>query len=91
MSNSPDYDKLLEQLNIGIKWPSVYMFKFIIEADNHKIGLIESKFSENDQIEKKQSANGKYISISIKSEMQNAESVILKYKEMQGIEGLISL
>jgi hypothetical protein len=91
MDSEEQYDKLKEVLNKHTTWPTVYMFKFIIPADNHKIALIESKFSETAIILQHESANGKYISITVKDVMLNAESIIEKYKEMKGIEGLISL
>jgi hypothetical protein len=85
------FDKLREQLNLHTTWPTVYMFKFIVPADNRKIALVESKFSDEAVITQNQSSNGKYISITVKEVMLNAESIVEKYKEMQGIEGLMSL
>ena len=38
----------------------------------------------------KESTNGKYMSITIKEVMLDADSIINKYKEMDGIEGLMS-
>jgi putative lipoic acid-binding regulatory protein len=66
------------------------MFKFIIPADNRKIALVEAKFSDEAIITQKESSNGKYISITIKEVMLDADSIISKYKEMEGIEGLMS-
>lgn len=85
------FDKLREQLQLNDNWPTIYMFKFIVPADNRKIALVESKFSDEAIITQNQSSNGKYISITIKEVMLNAESIIDKYKEMQGIEGLMAL
>jgi putative lipoic acid-binding regulatory protein len=85
------FDKLREQLNLHTTWPTVYMFKFIVPADNRKIALVESKFSDEAVITQNQSSNGKYVSITVKEVMLSAESIIEKYKEMQGIEGLMSL
>jgi hypothetical protein len=67
------------------------MFKFIIPADNKKQALVESKFTDQSVINTRSSANGKYISITIQEVMLNADSIIEKYREMEGIEGLISL
>ncbi|MGQ0827850.1 MAG: DUF493 family protein [Bacteroidota bacterium] len=83
------FDKLIEQLR-EMSWPTVYMFKFIIPAENKKIALVESKFSDEAIITQKESTNGKYISITIKQVMLNPESIIDKYKEMDGIEGLMA-
>jgi putative lipoic acid-binding regulatory protein len=67
------------------------MFKFIIPADNRKIALVSSKFSDEAIITQKESTSGKYISITIKEVMLDADSIINKYKEMEGIEGLMAL
>jgi len=83
------FDKLREQLN-QMNWPTVYMFKFIIPAENKKIALVESKFSDEAIITQKESTNGRYISITIKQVMLTPESIIDKYKEMDGIEGLMA-
>jgi hypothetical protein len=85
------FETLREQLNLQYSWPTIYMFKFIVPADNRKMALIESKFSDEAVITQNQSSNGKYISITVKEVMLNAESIIEKYKEMKGIEGLMAL
>ena len=91
MNKDEQFEKLREQLNKEKEWPIIYMFKFIILADNRKIALVESKFSDEAIITQKESTNGKYISITIKEVMLDADSIISKYKEMEGIEGLITL
>ncbi len=91
MYNNEQFDKLRELLNKENGWPMVYMFKFIIPADNHKIALVESKFSDEAIITHKGSSNGNYFSITIKEVMLNADAIINKYKEMEDIEGLIVL
>ena len=89
--NEDKFTELRKKLNETQTYPTVYMFKFIIQADNRKIALVESKFSDEATISQKESANGKYISITIKEVMLDADSIIEKYKEMEGVEGLISL
>jgi putative lipoic acid-binding regulatory protein len=91
MSLDNEFEKLKEQLNKEKSWPIVYMFKFIVLADNRKIALVESKFSDEAIISQKESTNGKYISITIKEVMLSADAIIEKYKEMKGIEGLMAL
>lgn len=91
MNTDEQFNKLRELLNKGNSWPMVYMFKFIIPADNQKIALVESKFSDEAVILHKESTNGKYFSITVKEVMLDADSIISKYKEMNGIEGLIAL
>ena len=91
MNTDEQFEILRARLAKEKDWPTIYMFKFIIQADNRKIALVESKFSDEATISQKESANGKYISITIKEVMLDADSIIEKYKEMEGVEGLISL
>jgi len=91
MIDDKQFDKLREQLNLQDSWPMLYMFKFIVPADNRKIALVESKFSDEAVITQSQSSSGKYISITVKEVMLSAETIIDKYKEMSGIEGLMAL
>ena len=90
MNRDEQFEKLRETLNKEGNWPKIYMFKFIIPAENKQIALVESKFSDEATITQQQSFNGKYISITIKEVMLNADSIIEKYKEMDGIEGLMA-
>ena len=91
MNRDEQFEKLKEVLNKHTTWPTIYMFKFIIPADNKKIALVESKFTESAIISQHESSTGKYISITIKEVMLNADAIITKYKEMKGIDGLIAL
>ncbi|MES2141221.1 MAG: DUF493 family protein [Bacteroidota bacterium] len=91
MNRDEQFEKLRELLNKENNWPMVYMFKFIVPADNKKIALVEAKFSDEAVILHKESTTGKYFSITVKEVMLNADSIISKYKEMEGIEGLIAL
>ena len=91
MNTDEQFEKLKDTLNKLTEWPTVYMFKFIIPAENKKIALVESKFSESAIISQHESSGGKYISITIKEVMLSADAVIDKYKEMKGIGGLIAL
>ncbi|MDO9186395.1 MAG: DUF493 family protein [Bacteroidota bacterium] len=91
MNRDEQFEKLRELLNKENNWPMVYMFKFIVPADNKKIALVEAKFSDEAVILHKESTTGKYFSITVKEVMLNADSIISKYKEMEGIEGLMAL
>ena len=87
-----EFLKSLElKLNETTQWPSVYMFKFIVDADNRKIAMVEAIFEEEAQIFTKESSGGKYISITIKLVMLNALEVISIYRSAAKIEGLIAL
>jgi uncharacterized protein len=91
MERDAQYDKLRKLLNEENNWPKVYMFKFIIPSNNQKIALVQSKFSDEAIVSYKESSNKKYFSITIKEVMLNADAIIEKYKEMEGIDGLVAL
>ncbi len=82
---------LEKKLDATTQWPSVYMFKFIVPADNKRIALVEALFSTEANITSKESRNGKYISITSKVVMLNALEVISIYRSAAKIEGLIAL
>lgn len=86
------YSKLLEQLTDGFDWPTVYMFKFIVPADNAKIAQVEGLFDSNEaEISIRNSSKGNFVSITAKEMMISPDKVIERYLEAEGIEGLISL
>lgn len=91
-SREEKYEKLKIQLEEGFEWPSLYMFKFIIPADNEKLAQVESLFdSEEAQINIRQSSKGNFISVTVKEMMMSPQRVIDRYVESEAVEGLISL
>ncbi len=92
--NNPEefYKKLREQLTETSKWPSDYLYKFIVETDTDKIDKINTIFDNTGAvINLKKSKNGKYTSVSITVNLESPDVVIDKYKEVGKIGGVISL
>ncbi len=86
------YTKLKQQLIDTSLWPSVYLYKFIVNSDKEKINQIEERFNNMGAvINTVQSKKGKYTSVSINVKMKNPDAVIAKYREIENIEGVISL
>lgn len=74
------------------QWPQVFMFKFIVPADNDKIAQVAKLFNTTEaQVTMRDSKKGNFVSFSAKEMMLTAESVIDRYKQATEIEGLISL
>ncbi len=74
------------------KWPTEYLYKFIVPADQAKIAMIEKAFNNMGAVIKtNKSKNGNYTSVSINVIMHSADAIIEKYKEVSTIEGIISL
>ena len=89
--NDEKFKDLRKKLDETQSYPSVYMFKFIMDATNRKIALIENLFSENAEIYTKESDKGKYISITITEVMMSTEEIIGIYSKASEIEGVILL
>ena len=86
------YKKLKEQLSDTSLWPAPYLYKFIVPSDASKIKEIETIFDHTGAvINRKESRTGKYTSVSINVRMKNPDAVIVKYKEVAKVEGVISL
>jgi len=86
------YSRLKMQLEETTKWPSNYLYKFIVLTNEEKIKGVHNIFNNTGAvINSKQSKNGKYTSLSITVNLKNADAVIKKYKEVGKIEGVISL
>ena len=86
------WESLKEKLLMTTKWPSIYMFKFIVKSNNQSIAKVQALFNTQvAQIESRISRNGNYVSITAKEVMISADAVIEIYKEASEIEGVMSL
>lgn len=86
------YKKLKDKLNEDTKFPSKYLFKFIVPSNEEKVNQIESLFdNQGAVINKNVSKTGKFTSVSIQVVMKSADDVIEKYLAAENIEGIISL
>lgn len=87
------YERLKQELeNTTEKWPSEYLYKFIVPASTDKVQHIESAFDGMGAvITTNQSKTGKYTSVSVNVVMPSSDVIIQKYKEVSSIEGIISL
>ena len=86
------FDELQKKLEETIlSFPYVYLFKFIIKADNKAMALVEVMFSDDADIIQKQSSKGNYISISVKQVVLSVDEIISIYKKASEIEGVIIL
>lgn len=87
-----EFELRLHQLKLvldeTVKFPSEYLFKFIVPVEEiHQILFL----MQGMEIEQKASSNGKYISVSGKMIMAKSEDIILVYKRASVIKGIISL
>ncbi|WP_233898988.1 DUF493 family protein [Tenacibaculum piscium] len=86
------YIKLKGQLEDTTKFPSKYLFKFIVPTDENQEEEVKQIFdTAGAVIETKMSKTGKYHSISIFLNVKTSEEVIEYYKKADVIKGIISL
>ncbi len=86
------YKKLKTQLDETTKFPSDYLYKFIVSADGNKVDEVQAIFDNTGAvITTKKSKTGKYISISIVMKLASSDEVISYYQKAEKVEGIISL
>jgi len=86
------YNKLKNSLIETLKFPTDYMFKFIIPNKSAQKKQFQSIFNfEGAVITTKSSNKGKFLSYTVILKVKSAKEIILKYKEVATIKGIISL
>ncbi len=80
--------KALDQVHT---WPAVYMFKFILEPEQVKIDALLALFPKEAEVLRKYSTGGKYVSLTVREVMLNAEEVVSRYDRTSLIPGVIVL
>ena len=92
MGSPQKYQKLRRQLEEGFEWPQVYMFKFIVPANNAKVAKVEQLFNSKEaRVTIRESSKGNFISITAQEMMISPDRVIDRYQQAEHIEGLIAL
>lgn len=87
------YDRLRDELNSTTeKWPTEYLYKFIVPTSRDKIQAVEAAFDGMGAvIDTTKSKTGKYTSLSVNVVMPDAQSIINQYLKVSNIEGIVSL
>lgn len=88
MNYEKSRDAFKEKLDQEHKWPTWYLFKFIVPST--KEVLITSLFPP-DKVRVRSSSQGKYRSISAKMMMESSEEVVKIYEKAHQIEGVLAL
>ena len=80
--------KLKLVMDETVKFPTEYLFKFIVPVSEvHHILLI----LQGMDVDERASSSGKYISVSGKKVFENSDDIITIYKKASTIQGIISL
>jgi hypothetical protein len=72
------------------QFPDIYVFKFIIPGTDEKLAELKTYFPEDEFIQQA-SKTRKYVSITVKKWMQNADDVIAIYQQVGSIKEVIML
>ena len=81
-------DTFRAKLDQHYRWPSLYMFKFIVPAG--KEAEVKKLFPLHTTSEKS-SREGKYTSVTVQIMAPSSDTVIEVYQKAAAIEGLIAL
>ncbi|MBK9177843.1 MAG: DUF493 family protein [Flavobacteriales bacterium] len=84
-------ERLRQSLDKVHAWPSLYMFKFILEPDADRLEKVMALLNPESEVLRKYSAGGKYLSLTVKEVMMSAEDVVARYDRAAGIPGVIVL
>lgn len=83
--------RLRESLDKVHGWPSVYMFKFIIEPEAARLEAVLALFPSESEVLRRYSTGGRYLSLTVKEVMMSADEVIARYDRATSIPGVIAL
>lgn len=80
--------KLKLVMDETVKFPTEYLFKFIVPATviHQVLSILDGM-----DIDERASSNGKYISVSARSTFNSSDEIIAIYKKASAIQGIISL
>lgn len=73
-------------------FPSDYIFKFIVASEQSNIAKVYSIFENAEaSFSVRDSKNGKYSSITVKAPVSDANDVVIYYRQVAALEGVIML
>jgi len=91
MLNQETKERLRQSLDKVHDWPSVNMFKLIFEPEPGRLERVQALFPPEAELLRKYSTGGKYLSITVREVMINADEVVARYEKASEIEGVIVL
>ena len=84
-------DRLRASLMKVHEWPSVYMYKFVLEPGEERLGRLLALFPAESEVLRRYSKTGKYVSITVKEVMVSPDAVVERYEAVELIDGVIVL
>lgn len=91
MEHDAARDRMRKALDDVHTWPAVYMFKFIFEPEEQRLGALLALFPPEAEVLRKYSKAGKYLSLTVREVMISADEVVARYDQAARIQGVIVL
>lgn len=86
------YVNFKDKLEKNHSFPSDYIFKYVVPSDQSIIARLYAIFENSGgSFSTRDSKTGKYTSITIKVPVNDADDVILYYRQAASIEGILTL
>lgn len=86
------YVRFKEKLEETHSFPTRYVFKYILPSDQDIVDKLRNIFDKEDMdFLIKDSKTGKYKSVTIKAIVNDADDVIIYYRQAASIEGIMAL
>jgi uncharacterized protein len=85
MHDTKQFQDLLDQQH---QWPCDYRFTFIVPVA--QVTKVLDRLGA-DEIERKESRSGKFVSIGVSIKMKSSDEVIAVYSKMKDIDGIVPL
>lgn len=91
MLNEETRERLRMRLDHVHEWPSVYMFKFVLEPEQERLARVLALFTDEAEVLRRYSTGGRYVSITARELMMSAQEVVERYDRASDIPGVIAL
>lgn len=86
------YKRFKEKLEEAHSFPTDYIFKYVVPAEQSVIARLHSVFEKaNPSLSTRDSKNGKYTCITFKVPVNDADDVVIYYRQASAIEGIVAL
>lgn len=84
----PDFSALRDRLEQQGAWPAAYTFKFVVPAASRTLAI---ELLGDPQPGERPSRNGRYVGLTSRRTMADADAVIEVYRALAAVPGIISL
>ena len=91
MIDNNDHNNFRQALLEEENWPLLYMFKFIVPNHGGKVERVKGLMPEHGELSFKHTKSLKFVSVTCKAYMPDADSIILVTQKAIEVKGVIAL